>query len=42
MLNLVEQELNAEGYSLGPLSKAGQSVTSGMAAITNKRKQEAS
>ncbi len=42
MLNLVEQELNAEGYSLGPLSKAGQSVTSGMAAITNKSKQEAS
>jgi hypothetical protein len=42
MLNLVEQELNAEGYSLGPLSKAGQSVTSGIAAITNKSKQEAS
>jgi len=41
MLNLVEQELNAEGYSLGPLSKAGQSVTSGMAAIANKSKQEA-
>jgi hypothetical protein len=42
MLNLVEQELNAEGYSLGPLSKPGQSVSSGMASIANKSKQEAS
>jgi hypothetical protein len=42
MLNLVEQELNAEGYSLGPLAKVGQSVTSGMSSITNKSKQEAS
>jgi hypothetical protein len=40
MLTLVEQELNAEGYSLGPLSKPGQSVSSGMAAIPNKSKQE--
>lgn len=42
MLNLVEQELNAEGYSLGPLSKPGQSVTSALASIANKSKQEAS
>jgi hypothetical protein len=38
MLGLVEQELNSEGYSLGPLAKPGQSVTSGMAAIANKKK----
>jgi hypothetical protein len=36
MLNLVEQELNAEGYSLGPLSKQGQSISSGLASIANK------
>ena len=39
MLNLVEQELNAEGYSLGPLSKSGQSisqVTSALSSIANK------
>jgi hypothetical protein len=38
MLNLVEQELNSEGYSLGPLSKPGQSITSGLASIANKKK----
>jgi hypothetical protein len=38
MLGLVEQELNAEGYSLGPLSKEGQSVTSALASIANKSK----
>jgi hypothetical protein len=42
MLGLVEQELNAEGYSLGPLSKEGQSVTSALSAIANKSKQAAS
>jgi hypothetical protein len=42
MLNLVEQELNSEGYSLGPLSKPGQSITSGLASIANKKKQTAS
>jgi hypothetical protein len=41
MLNLVEQELNSEGYSLGPLSKPGQSITSGLASIANKKKQAA-
>jgi hypothetical protein len=41
MLGLVEQELNAEGFSLGPLSKPGQSVTSAtsaLASIANKKK----
>ncbi|HEU4733441.1 MAG TPA: hypothetical protein VFT22_36360 [Kofleriaceae bacterium] len=38
MLNLVEEELNAEGYSLGPLSKPGQSISSGLAAIPKKTK----
>jgi len=42
MLGLVEQELNAEGYSLGPLSKQGQSVTSALTSIANKSKQAAS
>jgi hypothetical protein len=42
MLGLVEQELNAEGYSLGPLSKEGQSVTSALSSIANKSKQAAS
>jgi hypothetical protein len=42
MLSLVEQELNSEGYSLGPLSKPGQSITSGLASIGNKSKQAAS
>ncbi len=42
MLNLVEQELNAEGYSLGPLSKSGQSITSGLASIASKSKQATS
>jgi hypothetical protein len=38
MLGLVEQELNAEGYSLGPLSKQGQSVSSALASIAQKSK----
>lgn len=38
MLGLVEQELNAEGYSLGPLSKPGQSVTSALSSIASKSK----
>ncbi len=41
MLSLVEQELNSEGYSLGPLSKPGQSIssaTSALASIANKSK----
>lgn len=38
MLNLVEQELNAEGYSLGPLSKQNQSISSTLAAIASKTK----
>ena len=42
MLGLVEQELNSEGYSLGPLSKPGQSITSGLASIANKKKPAAS
>jgi len=39
MLSLVEQELNAEGYSLGPLSKQGQSIsaaTSALSSIANR------
>lgn len=36
MLNLVEQELNAEGYSLGPLSKQNQSISSALAAIAGR------
>jgi len=38
MLGLIEQELNAEGYSLGPLSKQNQSVSSALAAIAQKSK----
>jgi hypothetical protein len=38
MLGLVEQELNAEGYSLGPLSKQNQSISSALAAIAQKSK----
>lgn len=38
MLGLVEEELNAEGYSLGPLSKPNQSVTAALAAIASKNK----
>jgi hypothetical protein len=38
MLGLVEQELNAEGYSLGPLSKQNQSVSAALAAIATKTK----
>ena len=38
MLGLVEQELNAEGYSLGPLSKQNQSISSALAAIASKSK----
>jgi hypothetical protein len=37
MLSLVEQELNSEGYSLGPLSKAGQSISSATAALSSVR-----
>jgi hypothetical protein len=37
MLELVEQELNAEGLSLGPLAKAGQSITSALGSIASKR-----
>ncbi len=39
MLGLVEQELNAEGYSLGPLSKQGQSISSALSSIANKNKK---
>lgn len=42
MLGLVEQELNAEGYSLGPLSQQGQSVTSALSSIASKSKQTVS
>lgn len=38
MLGLVEQELNHEGYSLGPLSKQNQSISSALAAIASKSK----
>lgn len=38
MLGLVEQELNHEGYSLGPLSKQGQSISSALASISQKSK----
>jgi hypothetical protein len=38
MLGLVEQELNAEGYSLGPLSKQNQSISAVLAAIDSKSK----
>jgi hypothetical protein len=37
MLNLVEQELNSEGYSLGPLAKQNQSISAALAAL-NKGK----
>jgi len=33
MLGLVEQELNSEGYSLGPLSKQNQSVSAALAGL---------
>jgi hypothetical protein len=36
MLELVEQELNAEGLSLGPLAKPGQSFTSALGSIASK------
>src|SRR5581483_2031548 len=36
MLGLVEEELQSEGFSLGPLAKAGQSLTAGMAAAKKK------
>ena len=38
MLSLVEQELNAEGYSLGPLAKQNQSVSSALAPLASKKK----
>ncbi|HZJ64307.1 MAG TPA: hypothetical protein VFD36_12375 [Kofleriaceae bacterium] len=38
MLSLIEQELNAEGYSLGPLSKQDQSISAALAAIASKGK----
>jgi hypothetical protein len=38
MLGLIEQELNSEGYSLGPLSKPNQSVSAALAAIASKNK----
>jgi hypothetical protein len=37
MLELVEQELNAEGWTLGPLARPGQSFTSALGAIANTR-----
>jgi hypothetical protein len=37
MLGLVEQELNTEGYSLGPLSKPNQSVSAALAALAAKK-----
>ncbi|HEX7836716.1 MAG TPA: hypothetical protein VF469_04585 [Kofleriaceae bacterium] len=39
MLGLIEQELNAEGMSLGPLSKQSQSVTSALASIANRNRK---
>jgi len=36
MLGLVEQELNSEGLSLGPLSKKDQSLSSALASIASK------
>jgi hypothetical protein len=38
MLGLVEQELNAEGYSLGPLSKPNQSMAAALADLVTKNK----
>ena len=38
MLNLVEQELNAEGYSLGPLANQNQSVSYALAQLASKKK----
>jgi hypothetical protein len=36
MLGLIEQELNSEGLSLGPLSKQHQSISSALESIANK------
>jgi hypothetical protein len=38
MFNLVEQELNAEGYSLGPLANQNQSVGYVLAQLASKKK----
>jgi len=38
MLNLVEQELNAEGYSLGPSRIKNQSVSYALAQLASKKK----
>jgi hypothetical protein len=37
MLDLVEQELNAEGLSLGPLAKPGRSFTSALNSLSHKQ-----
>ena len=37
MLDLVEQELNAEGLSLGPLAHPGKSFTSALGSLSSKR-----
>jgi hypothetical protein len=37
MLDLVEQELNAEGLSLGPLANPGKSFTSALGALSRRR-----
>lgn len=37
MLDLVEQELNAEGFSLGPLARPGRSFTSALNSLSSKR-----
>ena len=38
MFNLVEQELNSEGYSLGPLANQNQSVGYALAQLASKKK----
>jgi hypothetical protein len=37
MLELVEQELNAEGLTLGPLTRPGKSFASALGSIASKR-----
>jgi hypothetical protein len=36
MVDLVEQELNAEGLTLGPIAKPGKSFTSALNALSKR------
>ena len=37
LLQLVEEELNADGLSLGPLARPGKTMTSALGSINSKR-----